>query len=218
MSPEKEKRMLELMERYKNNMREIKERMSIIQAMEECHSKQKLFTGLIEIDIDLLYLQLRKINEVIMFSCVIASEAAEKQLNADLRRGWELNKIKRSLERLNQNYFPYPVKVVNTEDGGCKIEKYDKDDRVYLTEDELFDIYKDASNYVHAKRSYQYGSKEERFRILHKGFEHASKITRLLSHHWLPINDSLEYAVIMEYGDKKDIQVILMEREGEKIK
>lgn len=212
MSPKEEQRMLKLMEKYKKNMHEIKERMSVIQDMESSHAEKKIFTGFIEIDIDLLYLQLRKINEIIMFSCIVASEAAERQLNADLRRGWELKKIKNSLEKINQNYFPYPVKVVEKEGGGFEISKYDKADRVYLTEEELFAIYKNASDYVHAKREYQYGSVEERFKSLHKGFEYASKITRLLSHHWLPISDSMDFAVIMEYGENKDVQVILMEK------
>lgn len=95
MVPEDKEKLLRLMAKYKKNMIEIKERVAVIRDLESVNSKGATFTGLLEVDIDLLYLQLRKISEIIMFSCVVANEAAEEKLNSCLRRGWELSKIKR---------------------------------------------------------------------------------------------------------------------------
>ena len=93
---------------YAAYMEEIKARTNVVDRMEEMHSAGSLMTGYMATDIETVYLQVRKIIELIMFANIVANKAAGLELNQTLRKGWELKKIIAELRHHNARFFPMP--------------------------------------------------------------------------------------------------------------
>jgi hypothetical protein len=180
-------------------MEEIKRRTVVVHRLRDLHKKGEAMTGYMETDIDLVYLQLRKMTELVMFACVIANKAAGVELNKTLRKGWELKKIKAELKKFNVEFFPVPkVEGEVSADGIRKVEDLDSLGVPYLSEDELFHAYSAAGGYLHAQREYQYGNAKEKLEILLKGVEYVGKLVALLKQHWVKVDEQTQFAVVMQ--------------------
>ena len=201
------KTMQKCLDNYAGYMEEIKNRTDVVARLYEKHLCGKSMTGYIETDIDLIYLQLRKITELVMFACVVANKSAGLTLNKTLRKGYELKKIKKELEKFNTDFFPTP-KVEGTPINGIrKIDDLTKEQRAFLSEEELFTTYGVAGNFLHAQRKYQYGNNESKIRHLTKALIEINKITSLLNHHWTRISEDSFFAVIMKSVDDGKVHV-----------
>ena len=105
------------MSRYMEYMREIKIRAEVIRKTTDAYNlslklEKKVFvTGYIETDIDLIYLQLRKIIELIMYSCVVANELAGIELTKKLRKSYQPKEIRKILQNHN-NDFSQPLLTI----------------------------------------------------------------------------------------------------------
>lgn len=102
----KSKEITECVNKYAAYMEEIKRRTDVVSRLIRMHAQGQSMTGYIETDIDTVYLQLRKIIELVMFSCIVANKSAGLALNKTLRKGYEIQKIKSELQRFNLKFFP----------------------------------------------------------------------------------------------------------------
>lgn len=194
-----ESKIKECLSQYSSYMEEVKRRTAVITRLRDMHKNGQSMTGYMETDIDLVYLQLRKMIELVLFACVVANKAAGVKLNKTLRKGWELKKIKAELERFNSDFFPSPkVEGEARPDGVRTVDNLKQSERPYLTEGELFHTYGITGNYSHAKREYQYGDAEEKLKILLRGFEFTMKLVALLNHHWVQVSPKSHFAVVMQ--------------------
>jgi hypothetical protein len=211
-----EKEILDCLNRYAAYMDEIKKRMDVVSNIYEKVNSGSSVTGYIETDIDVVYLQLRKIIELVMFACIVANKSAGLALNKTLRKGYEIQKIKTELQRFNVDFFPSPkLHTGVTEENIIEIDDLKQEVRPFLSEPELFRAYGIAGNYLHSQRQYQYGSPAERIKILRKGVEYVNQITHLLDHHWTNITKDSSFAVTLNRHNNKATHVALLVREDQ---
>ena len=182
---------------YALYMEEIKKRTDVVTRLYQQHAAGHTMTGYLETDIDLIYLQLRKITELVMFACVVANKSAGLTLNKVLRKGYELKKIKNELRKFNTDFFPTPKKEDSPVDGIRKVSDFGENDRPFMAEKELFEVYGTAGNFLHAQRDYQYGDQSTKERHLIRALDQTNKIVALLNHHWTKISKDSFLAVVM---------------------
>ena len=194
--------------RYRDNMRQIKYRTAVISKCIDTYVAGGSVTGYRETDIELCYLQFRKILELIMFSAVTAHSAFAIKLSKHLQdKEFSASKILRQIQRINPKYYPEPVKDLGYPDG---IRKVDKISHGYLTESDFCTLYdKICGKYLHASRQNVYfGCIESHFE---KIMDYHKKTVRLLNHHWIHISDKIALAVLMQTQSDGDVQVTHMQ-------
>ncbi len=211
-----QKKISECINKYAEYMEEIKKRTEVVRKIHALHKISSSLTGFIETDIDLVYLQVRKITELVMFACVVANKSAGLALNKTLRKGYEIGKIKKELQRFNTDFFPTPKKDSGLDtDGLRKIEDVSQSDITFMTEPELFKAYGRAGNFLHAQRNYQYGRETAKLKILDQGFEYIYQLVILLNHHWVNITKDSSFAVVMSTQTNSKVGVSYMKKISE---
>lgn len=207
------KEIQECVNQYTLYMEEIKKRSDVVTRLYKMYLSGQSMTGYIETDIDTVYLQIRKITELIMFACVVANKSAGLTLNRTLSKGYEIKKIKSELARFNTDFFPNPkVEDGKDENGIRKVTDLDQSVRPILSENELFKRYGTAGNYLHSQRKYQYGGADAKPKILAKGLETINKLVALLNHHWVNIANDDYFAVVMQGEKDGKVHVSYMKR------
>lgn len=193
------KEILTCINKYAAYMEEIKKRTDVVTRLVQAQKGGRTMTGYIETDIDTVYLQLRKITELIMFACVVANKSAGLALNKTLKKGYELKKIKKLLLAFNTAFFPTPkIDDGITKTGIRKIADLNNNTKSFMTEPELFTAYGKAGRYLHAQRDYQYGRGEASKTILNNAINDVNKLIALLDHHWVKISEDSSFAVVMQ--------------------
>ena len=199
------------MNKYKNYMREIKKRSEVIDNVTKIHNlstsagKDAAITGFIEADIDLAYLQLRKIIELIMYSCVVANELAGIELTKELKKGYRPKTLRKILQKHNNDFFPVPVQTTKDNETGIMSTEAVQDGFCSFTDLEV--IHGKCGDILHAKRDYTYSDK-------HKLFENCNntlnEIKTLLNNHWINIDSDHSFAVVMRSSEDGKINIALM--------
>lgn len=204
----KEKEVLECINKYALYMEEIKKRTDVVSRLITMHKAGQSMTGYIETDIDTVYLQIRKIIELVMFACIVANKYAGLALNKTLRKGYEIQKIKSELQRFNLQFFPVPKLEDGKDSKGIrKVKDLSHDILTFMTETEIFKAYGKAGNYLHSQRDYQYGGEEAKLKILERGFENVNQLVALLNHHWTKISKDSFFAVVMQGEEDGKVHV-----------
>lgn len=209
----KEKNVKQYVQKYASYMEEVKKRTNVVSRLYRSYLAGQSMTGYIETDIDTVYLQLRKVIELVMFACVVANDAAGMTLNKTLKKGYEIKKIKNELRRFNADFFPSPkVEAGKDENGIRKVDNLDPNKREFLTEEELFSAYGKAGNILHSQRKYQYGGPAAKIKILKEGVDYINKLVALLNHHWTNITNDSFFAVVMQGEQDGKVHVAHMAR------
>ncbi|MEM0953267.1 MAG: hypothetical protein AAGI24_03920 [Pseudomonadota bacterium] len=199
--------------KYSSYMREIRRRTDVAMKIVSLRKAGNSLTGDDETDIDLMYLQLRKVSELIMFACVVARKTAGDNLNRVLRKGYEIGKLRKELENLNLNYFPVPKYDKGTSAEGIRsVGDLQGTDSRYASATDLLSTYGRASNYLHAQREDKYGNDNAKIRLLDRATEEFNSIIALLNHHWIQVTEDTFFAVVMRGIEDGEVQVSLMER------
>jgi hypothetical protein len=171
--------------------------------------------GYLEVDIDLLYLQLRKILELVMFASVVAHKIAHTDLGADFDKEYCAGHLVSWIENINPKFFPRPVQDAPA--GPEEMRKVVALDTALhgapLTKDELRSTYARAcGNFAHAQRRNQYGTSEAKQAHLDFIRDRLEKISRLLNHHWVDLTEDLSVAIVMQDAHDGNVQASLMRK------
>lgn len=134
---------------YKNSMVEVKRRLL---AIDRILGAKKPRTLNQEFDVEFMWLQVRKIIELVAFGGILADEQryaylrAEATDNPNYRRDWKVNVILRKLAEISPHYLPTPVgELQRLEDGTLHfVEGGEKQ-----TLERFISIYNLAGEYLH---------------------------------------------------------------------
>jgi hypothetical protein len=207
------KKIQECVNQYTQYMEEIKKRSDVVTRIYKMYLSGHSMTGYIETDIDTVYLQIRKITELILFACVVANKSAGLTLNRTLKKGYEIKKIKSNLSKFNSDFFPTPkVEAGVCEDGIRKVGDLEQSSIPFISESELFKAYGTAGNFLHSQRNYQYGDVYGKSKILSEGLDTINKLVALLNHHWVKIANDANFAVVMQGKNDGKVHVSYMKR------
>ncbi len=187
---------------YERYMQEIKMRSEVISKIAFENSKGGLLTGHIDTDLDMAYLQGRKICELIMYACVAANQASSKQLNSKLKKSYKPADIKKHLLDINSHFFPKARGRIGDPDKGPTEVIPSSELHLALDIDELTSFWGKSGDFLHAKRSANVPQEKKR-ESLAVAVDFLMKVIKLLSHHWIVVDETTQFAVLMQPVDRE---------------
>lgn len=141
--------------------------------------------------IESVYLQFRKILELIAMGSLIANKEIYSQQNANFAQHWNARKILDSLEKLNPQFYPKPI---IEKDGGSNL--VDKKEG-FLTRDDFVTLYNACGEIMHTNNPY--GNQTDYDEYLSSITKWRELIMGLLNNHKIRLlNDSNMYVIHMQ--------------------
>jgi len=132
---------------YRNQMNLIKQRMSAIKSILDKHT----FTLYEQTDIEFCALQLRKVIELIMLgSLVVNADVYESKYSEirDWKSDWNAKYICNDLARVNDKFYPQPIKVSHGTDG--KVNHWERIDDECITAEKMLIVYDKIGRFMHS--------------------------------------------------------------------
>jgi len=118
---------------YANCITEIKTRLSVVK---KPHSKDFL-NGVFYMEF--MCLQIRKICELFAFSTLTANRQEYEKIRNEFEKDWNFARIIKSVSKVNEKYFPEPLKPILDNSG--KATKYEGIKNDFLSIEDIEDIY-----------------------------------------------------------------------------
>lgn len=197
---------------YAGYMEEVKKRTDVCLRLLTIYRAGNSMTGYKETDIDILYLQIRKIFELVMFASVVAHRFNSAKIKRDADSAYNAGKLMNFIKEINPDFYPSPKYDSESIDGVRQVKDLSNEDgEVFLTEEEMRRVYnRVCGNFSHAKRQYHYGNDVAKFRHFESINIIIGKITALLNHHWIKLDENVSFAVIMK-GEDGNVGVSVLE-------
>lgn len=127
---------------YINCMEEVRFRLNFVRDLPARNGT----TGYQVIDQELVFLQLRKMLELIAFASLTANKAKYNAAYRKLTTVWNAKEMLRNLERINPEFYPLPVQPPQLQADGTKHFGAVDD---FLTKDDFISLYDVASTFLH---------------------------------------------------------------------
>ena len=185
------------MPRYAALMKEIKLRIDVVDHL-ALGGGNALY---VPTTVESIYLQFRKILELVVFGSLIANKHLYSQVHDSFAKHWNAKLLVKDLRRVNPNYYPRAIHEVEPQDPGTGNHFIDRADS--LTEDEFVDLYERCGRILHADNPF--GSKADWEQYRKEIMQWRLKILNLLNSHTIRlVDDSRFYLVHMkEEGDEE---------------
>lgn len=145
---------------YRRQMVEVKRR---FRAADRILGAKKPFTRDVDIDNECVFLQVRRITELITFSAIVSDERRyqrSRELDAatnardkgDYTADWNAAEILARLSKISPHFLPRPLGPMTVQPDGTK---HFNESAAKLTHDRLISIYKTSGGYAHAPNPYK---------------------------------------------------------------
>ena len=183
-------------QKYCDLMEQIKQRTSVINAF----GNRQTSTLFEATNVECVYLQLRKILELIALGSLVANKVEFSKVYSEFSKCWHAQYLLRDIERVNPGFYPIPaIENPNSKPGGPVDLQFKEDG--FLTKKDFIKLYEKCGKILHAKNPYDapidYASYEKAI----QGW--LTKITRLLSSHVIRlINDPNLYLIHMNEPER----------------
>lgn len=177
---------------YCDQMKLVKKRIEVVLFFEQ-KKRSALYTPS---TIESVYLQYRKILELIAMASLVANKEVYSSEYSNFARHWNARRMFESLETLNSDFYPIPIvdkgiKLINKQEG-------------YLTKEEYFTLYNDCGAIMHTQNPY--GTKINYDVYFSKMVTWRKLIIGLLNNHKIRLlNDPNMYVIHMK--EKRDNKV-----------
>lgn len=99
-----------VLDRYASLMGDVGRRLETIKSLLE----RKTTTLFVQTNTETMCLQLRMTLEIIAFANLVANQRAYEQVRNDISSDWHADRILRTIERVNADFYPRPVRAVTT--------------------------------------------------------------------------------------------------------
>lgn len=151
---------------YRRQMIEAKRRMRTI---DRILGARKPLSGDLATDHELGFLQLRKIVELVTFSCIVADEqryqrsreldaVSNKRDKGDYASDWNAGEILSKLVKISPHALPRPLGPMEVQSDGVK---HFLEAKAKATHDRLIEIYKIAGGFAHVPNPFKLGINEQ---------------------------------------------------------
>jgi hypothetical protein len=136
-----------------------------------------------------IFVQFRKITELIAFASLVAHKDAYAAAHANFRRHWRAKEMLAAVEKLNPNFYPQAMlEPVANGPNAWHVPGFRSDG---LKRDEFELIYDRSSELLHATNPYS--EKDATVQIVHSVGEWANRFERLLEWHSVQLLDGTRW-------------------------
>ena len=183
---------------YADLMDEVKRRVVVIDAF-GCRSAT---TPFVPTNVESVYLQLRKILELIAMGSLVANKVEYSKVYSEFSKCWNAKYLLRDIERINPNFYPQPIIEKPSSEFGVKMKWENKKDG-FLTKEDFLKLYEKCGKILHAANPF--GSKIDYIDYEKSINNWRDKIIGLLNTHIIKlVNNPRTYLIHMkEDGDEK---------------
>jgi hypothetical protein len=183
-------------QKYCNLMEEVKRRMLVINAF----GNRLTTTPFGATNIESVYLQLRKILELIALGSLVTNKVEFSKAYSEFSKYWNAQYLLQDLERVNSEFYPQPI----IEKPGTKPEvaaDWEPKTSGFLTKEDFLKLYEKCGKIMHAGNPY--GTQID-YSYFEKSIQDwLNKITGLLSSHYIKlVNDPNIYLVHMRENER----------------
>jgi len=175
-------------------MEQIKARTNVINAF----GNKQTSTIFQETNVECVFLQFRKILELIAFGSLVANKIEFSKTYSEFSKCWNANYLFRDLERVNPAFYPIPV--IEKPKPGYPVELEFKKEE-YLKKKDFLKLYEKCGKILHSTNPYDARIDYSQYEQSIQGW--LTKITRLLSSHVIKlINDPNLYLIHMREPER----------------
>ena len=202
-------------QRYVQCMEIIKLRIEVINKF----LLRELSTGMLIPDIECICLQFRMVFESIALSSLCAHRARYEQIKKMFSKEWDANKIIKTIESFNPNFYPVPI-VQILDASGKSILGAEKKRDGFMTRNEYQKAFNRCHDFLHEQNPYDW--KEPNVTELRTMFtEWKSKIISLLDCHIIQFETDRLFWVVMKAASdgkvREDSVVVKQMTKGSKV-
>jgi hypothetical protein len=173
---------------YARCMHEVRQRTFVIRDLvTEMNSAEGLDPHMVE----LVFVQFRKILELVAFGSLTANREVYEKVRADFQNEWNAKRLLDKLARVNPHYYPIPLKPPTVlPDGKKHMEQVSSG---FLTKDEFVVLYDLSSTILHTPNPFQ---TEDALAGINVDVNHwAAQIASLLKFHMIHLVDDSIWVV-----------------------
>lgn len=153
-------------------------------------------------NIEFMYLQLRKILELIALGSLVANKSEFEKRKIKFEKFWNLKFIIKDIERLNKDFYPKPIKEVPSLKPNTKRDLVDISEG-FLTKEEFVKVYERCGKILHANNPF--GSKANLDVYEKQITSWMGKIEILLNSHIIKLLDDDNLYLIHMKEEKDDL-------------
>lgn len=203
---------IEYINRYANYLREMKQRISVIQSTVKQLRNGQTITGYRETDIELCFLQFRATLELMMYAALVAHESQGKILAKKLHNNeYNATKLLRHVRRINPRFYPAPKTDWRRDDGVWVVEDVTEG---YLSEADFGKLYdRLCGPMLHARRTSKFLGRHDD--IVDQISSYLAKLMKLLNQHWIVVSDDIVFRALMQDKATGDVGVNLLELQSD---
>ena len=132
---------------YANCIKEIKTRLAVVKKPPSKDFLDGVFY------MEFMCLQIRKICELFAFSTLTANRQEYEKIRNEFEKDWNFSRIIKFVSKVNEKYFPEPVKPILDKSGKATEYKGIRND--FLSIKDIDDIYSQCCGFVHAQNHYK---------------------------------------------------------------
>jgi hypothetical protein len=136
-------------QKYADLMDKIKRRTVVVDAF----GRRSASTTFVPTNIESVYLQLRKILELIAMGSLVANKAEYSKVYSEFSKCWNASYLLRDIERINPEFYPQPIIEKPCQELGAKV-KWEKKTDGFLTKNEFLKLYEKCGKIMHAANPY----------------------------------------------------------------
>jgi hypothetical protein len=141
--------MTEIVNKYATCMQEIKLRTNAVISI----IKKETTTLYPYTNVEFLYLQIRKILELIVLANLVANNKEYQKIRQSFATDWNAKRIIETIKKINNDYFPKAICRKKSNNAKIKCEWKEKTSDI-LTENLFIDMYNEISCFLHAKNPF----------------------------------------------------------------
>jgi hypothetical protein len=172
---------------YCHCMEEVKQRIGLVKAI----LAGLTTTGQEIFNIELIFVQLRKILELIAFASLTANKVKYSAAHANFASHWRAKGMLADLGKINPDFFPVPLDAPVPLDTGVK--HFPRPVDGFLTKDEFVTLYDASSAVIHSRNPFS--TKDPVIQIGYSVEEWVLRIQKLLGWHLMHLVDGDKWVV-----------------------
>jgi hypothetical protein len=158
-------------------MEELRRRIQLVKSI----GAKSFTTGREEFDQDIVFLQLRKVLELIAFASLIANKEKYEAEYKRFATQWRAQRLLEDLEKIHPNFYPMPIAPPEKLESGVKHVTYIADG--FMTKDEFPLLYDSCAVMLHSRNPYSTDDPIIRMRYSVKDW--VARIQKLLGLHMM---------------------------------
>jgi len=191
---------------YAQVMRELKRRIEFINYLLSGNG----YTLYPETTIESVYLQLRKILELIAMASLVPNQKEYGRVHKDFGIHWNAKLLLKNLEKINPNNYPNPIKEIPSKTPDIKAHFEDLKEG-FLTKNDFIHVYKKCSKVLHADNPFGRSSDYKYYQSVLP--EWLSKIMVLLNTHTIKlVGQDVIWLIHMKESDDDDVHYYVFTR------